>query len=133
MKDHLNLLKRWKNEDSLVNNDEMKCIQKASKCKAQILKIKAELRENRWNGRMNKLKKSYIVTKLENILPFEMTVPSGSMLTGNEERNIKLRLNWIQKAVPNYIFIQFARNKNGKIDMFNLSGNIYLRMVFCFL
>ena len=59
-------------------------------------------------------------------------VPSGSMLTCNEERNIKLRLNWIQKAVPDYVFIQFVRNKNGSIDRFNLAGNIYLRMVFYF-
>ena len=132
IKDHLNLVKRWRNEDSMVNNDEMQCIQKGSKCKEHMLKKKAEQREQRWNDRLNQLKKSYIVKKSENILPFEMTVPSGSMLTGNLKNDLKLRLNWIQKAVPKYIFIQFAHNKNGKIDMFNLSGNIYLRMVFYF-
>ena len=130
VKDHLKLLKQWKYEDNNMRDDEMQCIQKGSKCKEYMVKKKAEQREQRWNSRMNKLKKSYIVTKSENILPFEMTVPLGSMLSGNINHDIKLRLNWIQKAVPNYIFIQFARNKDGKIDMFNLSGHIYLRVVF---
>ena len=71
IKDHFELLKRWQIEDS---------DKKFVGGQAYIAKLKNQARKTglikrRWSERLNALKKCYIVTKSENILPFQLTVP----------------------------------------------------------
>lgn len=136
IKDHLEVLERWWKEDNAVTEDEMGSLKRRSEFKEKLAMKRNMLKEQRHNGRLNDIKKRYIITKPENILPFEMTLPPGAMLTNERllparelEQNIKLRLGWINKAVPNNVFIQLTLNEYGEIDLFNLSGYIYHRKV----
>ena len=130
IKDHLDLLKRWQTEDS----DENFFGGQANVAKLQLGKDhkarKTGLKQLRWSERLNALKKCYIVTKSENILPFQLTVPSGAM-AGKPHQMMKDRIKWIVKALPNveaggcppYVFIQPIHNNE---DLSQLSGFIYL-------
>ena len=137
IKDHLEVLKRWQKEDSggkffggisHVSKLEMREAHKARK---------TGLKQDRWFDRLNELKKSYIVTKSENILPFQMTIPRGALQTGNINQDLEIRLKWVIKALPNttpgnlaYIFIQPIHIKDDQnSNLSQLSGYIYLRQV----
>ena len=135
IKDHLEALKRWQKEDS----DEKFIGGKANVGKLQLGKArKTGLKQVRWFERLNSLKKSYIVTKSENILPFQLMIPRGALQTGKNYQDLKIRLKWVIKALPqmthgnpSYIFIQPIYNQNDKnADLSQLSGYIYLRQVF---
>ena len=138
IKDHLDLLKRWQTEDS----DENFFGGKANVAKLEMGKghkaRKTGLKQVRWFERLNALKKCYIVTKPENILPFQLMIPRGAMQTGKIYQDLKIRLKWVIKALPqtthgnpSYIFIQPIYNQNDKnADLSQLSGYIYLRQVF---
>ena len=138
IKDHLEVLKRWQKEDS----DENFFGGKANVAKLEMGKghkaRKTGLKQVRWFERLNALKKCYIVTKPENILPFQLMIPRGAMQTGKIYQDLKIRLKWVIKALPNathgnlaYVFIQPIYNQNDKnVDLSQLSGYIYLRQVF---
>ena len=135
IKDHLEVLKRWQMEDS----DENFFGGKANVAKMEMGKghkaRKTGLKQVRWFERLNALKKSYIVTKPENILPFQLMIPRGALQTGKIYQDLKIRFKWVIKALPqtthgnpSYIFIQPIYNQNDKnADLSQLSGYIYLR------
>ena len=138
IKDHFEVLKRWQKEDS----DENFFGGKANVAKLEMGKghkaRKTGLKQVRWFERLNALKKCYIVTKPENILPFQLMIPRGALQTGKIYQDLKIRLKWVTKALPqttpgnpSYILIQPIYNQNDKnADLSQLSGYIYLRQVF---
>ena len=132
IKDHLKLLKRWRAEDSDANFFGGQAnIAKSLTKKLQKNQI-ANIKQIRWSERLNALKKCYIVTKSENILPFQLTVPSGGK-TGKIHNMLKKRMRWIlpNKALPNpemggcpsYVFVQPTYYND---DLSHISGYIYL-------
>ena len=134
IKDHLELLKKWQTED----NDENCFGGAANVAKLELGKNhkarKTGLKQQRWSERLNSLKKCYIWTKSENILPFQLTLPHGGAVTGNVEQMMKNRLKWIHKALPGpekggcpcYVVIQPIYNSNVPLDLSQISGYIYL-------
>merc|ERR1711911_553605 len=91
IKDHLELLKRWQSEDSDEN-----CFGGAANvAKLELGKNhkarKTGLKPQRRSERLNSLKKCYIWTKSENILPFQFTLPHGGAIAGNIEQMMKYR------------------------------------------
>ena len=134
IKDHLELLKKWQTEDSDEN-----CFGGAANvAKLELGKNhkarKTGLKQQRWSERLNSLKKCYIWTKSENILPFQLTLPHGGAIAGNIEQMMKYRLKWIHKALPGpekggcpcYVLIQPIYNSNVPLDLSQISGYIYL-------
>ena len=135
IKDHLQMLKTWQKEDSDENTQHRLSNSKSFKLV-------------RWFERLNALKKSYIVTKSENILPFQLTIPQGALQTGKIYLDLKIRLNWVANALPgansnrksrrarktngniSYIFIQPIYKNDENVDLSQLSGYIYLRQDF---
>ena len=131
IKDHLELLKRWQSEDSDEN-----CFGGAANvAKLELGKNhkarKTGLKQQRWSERLNALKKCYIVTKSENILPFQLTVPRGGANADDIDKLMKNRIKWIQKALPgpekggcpSYIYVQQTQIND---DLNQISGYIYL-------
>ena len=100
IKDHLELLKKWQTED----NDENCFGGAANAAKLELGKNhkarKTGLKHQRRSERLNSLKKCYVWTKSENILPFQLTGPPGGAITGNTYQMINDRIKWIQKALP---------------------------------
>ena len=134
IKDHLDLLKKWRTEDGDEN-----CFGGAANvAKLQLGKNhkarKTGLKQQRWSERLNSLKKCYIWTKSENILPFQLTLPNGGAITCNVEQMMKIRIKWIKKALPgpekggcpSYVLVQPTYNNNVPLDLSQISGYIYL-------
>ena len=126
IKDHLELLKRWQREDTKTIGKEKW---------HEIIQLKnarkTGLSDVRWFERLNELKKCYIVTKSENILPFKLTVPTEARQKGNIYYVMTERLKWVVRALPNaeFALIQPFYNKNDKNnELNNFSGYIYLSM-----
>ena len=133
IKDHLELLKRWKTEDSDEN-----CFGGAANVaklqfqgKKENIARKTGLKKQRWSERLNALKKCYIVTKSENILPFQLMVPRGGAKADDIDQMMKNRIKWIHKALPgpekggcpSYIYVQQTQVDD---DLSQFSGYIYL-------
>ena len=134
IKDHLDLLKKWRTEDGDEN-----CFGGAANvAKLQLGKNhkarKTGLKQQRWSERLISLKKCYIWTKSENILPFQLTLPNGGAITCNVEQMMKIRIKWIKKALPgpekggcpSYVLVQPTYNNNVPLDLSQISGYIYL-------
>ena len=135
IKDHLEILKKWQAEDNDENCSSQRptkncCDHKARKTCLNF-KLYQSLKHQRRSERLNSLKKCYIWTKSENILPFQLTGPPGGATTGTTYQMIMDRIKWIQKALPcpekggcpSYVLVQPTYYID---DLSQISGYIYL-------